>query len=85
MKTTCECPACGAALFLEERGGRRELSQAANKRAAVAEREERCPKCGAASPGETQHGVIRFADESGDGLTHDGGCNACCCCQEETR
>ena len=40
----------------------------------------KCPKCKRATTDDQQHGVIRHADESGDGMVHDGGCDACCAC-----
>ena len=41
---------------------------------------ETCPKCKCASTASQQHGICRHADESGDGLVHDGGCASCCVC-----
>lgn len=51
------------------------------------EAREYCPRCGRATRGDEQHGVVRTADESGDGLVHDGGCDRCCACvrQQEVR
>lgn len=41
---------------------------------------DRCPRCGRASEGDEQHGIVRVAEESGDGMVHDGGCDHCCAC-----
>ena len=41
---------------------------------------EKCPKCWRTTDAERQHGIVRRADESGDGLVHDGGCDDCCAC-----
>lgn len=48
--------------------------------AAAGETTARCPRCGQLTTGEEQHGVVHHAEESGDGLPHDGGCDHCCCC-----
>jgi hypothetical protein len=41
-------------------------------------REVTCERCHAVEV--EQHGTVRHVEESGDGMTHDGGCDRCCVC-----
>lgn len=82
-------PADGGALVVSSAGVSRlsdaeyEIVQATVRRdePAAAEAIAPCDKCGRAlDSDEQQHGVIRHAEESGDGKVHDGGCDECCAC-----
>lgn len=43
---------------------------------------DHCPKCQRLTTGDEQHGTMR-AEDSGDDLAHDGGCDHCCACTGE--
>ena len=45
----------------------------------------KCGKCGRSTTDEQQHGIISYADESGDGKVHDGGCDSCCACAQSVQ